>query len=58
MRRDEPGYFVVLDERGREIKSSRRWVRAGFNRDGDRQIVFALTMEMSDHCEVVFRPNK
>ena len=55
-RRNEPGYFVVVDESGKEIAKSRRPVQAGFSRERDRQIVFALTMAKGENCEVVFRP--
>lgn len=54
-RRDEPGYFVVLDSNGSEVAGSRRPVREGYALKRDNQIVFALTMSMDDDCEVVFR---
>lgn len=56
LRRNEPGYFVVVDEAGKEIPESRRTVPEGFNRKGDSQIVEHLLRTKGEGCEVVFRP--
>jgi hypothetical protein len=55
-RRDEPGYFVVVDETGKEIAGSKRIVASGFDRARDELIVRELQRAMGEGCEVVFKP--
>lgn len=55
-RRNEAGYFVVVDEAGHEIAGSRVSVSEGFDRTRDDQIVSRLLRSKGEDCEVVFKP--
>jgi hypothetical protein len=57
-RRDEPGYFVVVDDTGKEIAGSKRRMHPGFDRARDELIVRELQRAMGEGCEVVFKPDE
>ena len=56
MRVDEPGYFVVIDADGAEIRESRRDVPPGRDPARDDAIVTQLRSGMGPTCDVVFKP--
>lgn len=55
-RNDEPGYFVVIDAEGAEIRDSRRPVPAGRDHARDERIIHMLRAAMGPGCHVVFKP--
>lgn len=57
LRRDEPGYFVVIDAEGKEVTESRRRVPEGRGTARDDRIVAELRGSMGPDCDVVFKPD-